>query len=121
MSLQSRHMHTHEVPGGGLGLEHHPGGRKEKQSAPRLVVLAASHHQITGRSHRATDLRLRRASSQLGVALIKSQKMWGSQDLRLQPFPLALSDPGLPSFNKRWTLSFSSGQGPDPAWLLTFH
>lgn len=97
MSLQSRHMHAHEVPGGGLGLEHHPGGRKERQSAPGMVVLAASHRQITGRSHRATDLRLRRASSQLGVTLIQSQMMWGSQDLKVQPFPLALSDPGLHS------------------------
>lgn len=81
----------HEVPGGGLGLEAHPGGRKERQSAPGLVVLAASHSQMTGGSHRATDLRLRRVSSQLGVTLIKSQKMWGSQDVKLQPFPLALA------------------------------
>lgn len=44
-------------------------------------------------SHRATDLRLGTDSSQLGVSLIKPQKMWGSQDLKL-----ALSDPGLGSF-----------------------
>lgn len=43
-------MHAHEVPGGELGVEHHPGGRKERQSAPGLVVLAASPCQITGRS-----------------------------------------------------------------------
>lgn len=50
MSLQSRHMHAHEVPGGERGVERHPGGRRERQNAPGLVVLAASHCQITGRS-----------------------------------------------------------------------